>query len=90
MVKYSREPEDAAKVAKARGSALRVHYKNAVEVANAVRGMELTRAKAYLNNVLQHKEAVPFTHFKGGRGRHAQVSRAGGELARSQVSSGFF
>jgi large subunit ribosomal protein L17e len=23
--------------------------------------------------VLQHKEAIPFKHFKGGRGRHAQA-----------------
>jgi large subunit ribosomal protein L17e len=59
--------------AKAKGSHLRVHFKNTVEVVNAIRGMKLERAKAYLKNVLEHKEAVPFTHFKGGRGRHAQV-----------------
>lgn len=52
-----------------------MHYKNAVEVAAAIRGMDVERAKSYLNNVLEHKEAVPFKHFKGGRGRHAQVSR---------------
>lgn len=60
-------------VAKSRGTNLRVHYKNAVEVACAIRGMDLTRAKAYLNNVLQQKEAIPYTHFTGGRGRHAQA-----------------
>lgn len=59
--------------AKAKGSHLRVHFKNTVEVMNAVRGMKLERAKQYMKNVLAHKEAVPFTHFQGGRGRHAQV-----------------
>lgn len=59
--------------AKAQGAHLRVHYKNAVEVADAIRGMDVERAKQFLNNVLAHKEAVPFKHFKGGRGRHAQV-----------------
>lgn len=60
-------------MAKASGAHLRVHYKNAVEVAGAIRHMPLERAKTYLNNVLQHKEAIPFMHFKSGRGRHAQV-----------------
>ena len=60
--------------AKAQGAHLRVHYKNAVEVAAAIRHMTVERAKSYLNNVLEHKEAIPFKHFKGGRGRHAQVS----------------
>jgi len=50
-----------------------VHYKNSVEVAAAIRGMTVERAKAYLKNVLQHKEAIPFKIFKGGRGRHAQA-----------------
>jgi hypothetical protein len=45
----------------------------AVEVAAAIRGMPLKRAQAYLDNVLEHKEAIPFQTFKGGRGRHAQA-----------------
>ena len=52
---------------------MKVHFKNSVEVAAAIRGMEVVRAKAYLENVLGHKEAVPFLRFKGGRGRHAQA-----------------
>lgn len=73
MGKYSREGLDDSKVAKSRGDGLRVHYKNAVEVAHAVRHMKLSRAKAYLTNVLQHKEAIPFLRFKGARSRHAQA-----------------
>lgn len=52
---------------------MRVHFKNAVEVAAAIRGLELERAKTYLQHVLEEKEAIPFNRFKGGRGRHAQA-----------------
>jgi len=62
-------------VAKAKGSNLRVHFKNIVEVVAAVRGMELQRAKRYLNAVLEHKEAIPIKVSKGGRGRHAQAKQ---------------
>ena len=60
-------------VARAKGNNLRVHFKNVVEVAAAVRGKTLERAQAYLQNVLEHKEAIPVTNSKGGRGRHAQA-----------------
>jgi large subunit ribosomal protein L17e len=77
MVKYSAEP-DSAKSAKARGSNLRVHFKHTREVAHAIKGMKLTRAKAYLENVLEHKEIIPFTVFMGGAGRHAQSKNVAG------------
>lgn len=67
------EADDARKVGKASGAHLRVHFKNAVEVVNAVRGMTVERAKAYLQNVLDHKEAIPIMSSKGGRGRHSQA-----------------
>ena len=51
---------------------MRVHLKNSIEVAAAIRGMTLARAKTYLGHVLAQEEAVPFLRFKGGRGRHAQ------------------
>jgi large subunit ribosomal protein L17e len=59
--------------AKASGANLRVHFKNVVEVAAAVKGKTLERAKKYLSNVLEHKEAIPVTNSKGGRGRHSQA-----------------
>ena len=77
MVKYSAEPE-SAKSAKARGSNLRVHFKHTREVAHAIKGMKLSRAKSYLENVLEHKEIVPFTVFMGGCGRHAQTKNQAG------------
>lgn len=73
MGKYSQQVQDNKTAAKAKASNVRVHFKNAVEVAAAIKGKSLERAQAYLQNVLQHKEAIPFTHFKGGRGRHAQA-----------------
>ena len=60
--------------AKAKAERVRVHFKNTVQVANAIRGMTLIRAKKFLNNVLKHIEAVPFRGpFNGGPGRHAQA-----------------
>lgn len=59
--------------AKASASYLRVHYKHCREIAHAIKGMPLERAKTYLKNVLQYKEAIPITKYGGGRGRHAQA-----------------
>jgi hypothetical protein len=39
--------------------------------------MTLTRAKRFLEDVLNHKAAVPFRRFNGGVGRNAQVKNAG-------------
>jgi large subunit ribosomal protein L17e len=71
--KYCYNPTHS-KHAKAKAERVRVHFKNTVQVANAIRGMSLFRAKRYLNNVLRHIEAVPFKGpFNGGPGRHAQA-----------------
>lgn len=70
--KYSAEAADPQKSAKARGSNLRVHFKNMRETANAIKGLNLKKAKQFLEDVLEHKQAVPFRRFTGGCGRHAQ------------------
>ena len=72
MVKYSAAPESDVKSAKARGSNLRVHFKHCREVTHTIKGMSLTKAKKFLGDVLEYKQAVPFTKFTGGCGRHAQ------------------
>ena len=69
---YSVTPALAEKSCKARGSDLRVHFKNTREAAMAIKGMSLRRATRYLNNVLEHQEAIPFRRFVGGIGRHKQ------------------
>ena len=80
MVKYAREPESgaAAQTCKARGSDLRVHFKNTRETAFQIKDMELKKARRYLEDVIAHKRIVPFRKFCGGVGRKAQVKDAGG------------
>ena len=73
MGRYSIEPDNATKSAKARGTNLRVHFKNTRETANALKRMPLNRAKTYLKNVIAKKEIIPFRRFMGGVGNHAQA-----------------
>ncbi|KAJ8313445.1 hypothetical protein KUTeg_009002 [Tegillarca granosa] len=72
MVRYATEPENPSKSAKARGSYLRVHFKNTRETAQAIKHMHIKRATRYLKNVMEKKEVVPFRRFNGGVGRKAQ------------------
>jgi large subunit ribosomal protein L17e len=78
-------PENPAKTAKAQGSNLRVHFKNTHATAHAIRGMRLKQAQAFLQRVLDHKDAVPFRRAVGGVGRTAQSKQhehLSGSLAR--------
>ena len=54
-------------------SDLRVHFKNTREAAFALRQMELSKAKAYLEAVLRKERVIPFRRFCGGIGRTAQA-----------------
>lgn len=74
MGRYSCDPENPAKSCKARGSYLRVHFKNTRETAQAIKHMSLKRAQKFLKNVVAQKEIVPFRRFTGAIGRKAQVS----------------
>ncbi|KQJ99107.1 60S ribosomal protein L17-2 [Brachypodium distachyon] len=73
MVKYSRDPSNPTKSAKACGKDLRVHFKNTRETAFALRKMPLVKAKRYLEDVLAHKQAIPFRRYCRGVGRTAQA-----------------
>lgn len=57
----------------ARGSDLRVHFKNTRETAFALRNRDLQKAKRYLEDVLAHKRCIPFHRFTGCIGRTAQA-----------------
>lgn len=48
----------------ARGSDLRVHFKNTREAAMAIKGMGLTKAMRYLEDVKSKKQIIPFRRFK--------------------------
>ena len=80
QVRYGATSVDGAKSARARGSYLRVSFKNTRETAQAINGWKLERALTYLGNVLEHKEAIPMRRYAGGTGRTAQ-----GEIATPHV-----
>jgi len=84
MGKYSYDPPQEVESSKACGSSLRCHFKHCREVCNAIKGMKLEKAKVYLEDVLQYKQAIPFTKFTGGVGRHAQgkLRKAPGDKVR--------
>lgn len=75
--KYSRQPAVQAKSCSASADDLRVHYKNTFETAAAIRGMQLKEAQEYLENVIEHKEIVPFRRHTGCIGRKAQAKAWG-------------
>ena len=70
-----------------RGSYLRVHFKNTREVAAAISGMKLKKALTYLEDVKEHKQAIPFRRFNGGIGRTAQAKPFGMTMARWPAKS---
>lgn len=57
--------------AKAKGTHLRIHFKHTREIGEAIKGKTIAKATAYLKDVLAFKEAIPFTKYTGGIGRHA-------------------
>ncbi|KAG9247826.1 ribosomal protein L17 [Calycina marina] len=80
----------SAKSAKSRGAYLRVSFKNTRETAQAINGWKLQRAVKFLENVQEHKEAVPMRRYAGGTGRAAQGKQFGVSRARWPVKSAEF
>jgi large subunit ribosomal protein L17e len=89
MVRYAVEI-NPSKTACARGSYLRVHFKNTREAAMVLKGMSLRKAVSFLEDVKLHKQAIPFRRFNGGIGRCAQAKAHGATLARWPVKSAEF
>eukprot|EP00771_Trimastix_marina_P000114 gnl/Trimastix_PCT/112.p1 GENE.gnl/Trimastix_PCT/112~~gnl/Trimastix_PCT/112.p1 ORF type:complete len:223 (+),score=41.83 gnl/Trimastix_PCT/112:400-1068(+) len=77
MVRYSQEPDENLTTSKARGSSLRVHFKNTRETAKTIKGMKVEKAKRFLRDVIDKKQCVPFRRFNGGVGRKAQAKAHG-------------
>ena len=86
-MKYSREAENSTKSCKASGSDLRVHFKNTCVTASAIKKMSLKKAKKYLEDVMAHKQAIPFRFFNGCVGRHAQAKMTGATQCRWPTKS---
>ncbi|EAS32170.3 60S ribosomal protein L17 [Coccidioides immitis RS] len=90
MVRYAAQSIPSAKSARSRGSYLRVSFKNTRETAQAINGLKLQRAVAFLENVIGHKEAVPMRRYAGSTGRCAQGKQFGVSKARWPVKSAQF
>ena len=59
--KYAYNKEvDEAKTARAMAKSLKISPKHSVEICSAIRGMEVEKAKAYLEDVIDMKKSVPF------------------------------
>merc|ERR1711974_524909 len=71
--RYSEEADNPEKSCRAKGSYLRVHFKNTYEVAMSIKGMNLRKAERYLNDVIDKKQAIAFRVFNGGPGRLLKV-----------------
>ena len=87
MARYGTISADPARSAKAKGSYLRVSFKNTRETAQAINGWELKRAQQYLEQVLDHKRAIPFRRFNSSIGRTAQGKEFGVTKARWPAKS---
>merc|ERR1712221_50113 len=90
MGKYSTEPENPTKSCKARGSYLRVHFKNTRETAQAIKKMHIRKANRYLKDVVAKKQIIPFRRFSGGVGRKAQAKAHGCSQGRWPIKSAEF
>merc|ERR1712226_1461871 len=90
MTRYSTEPENPTKSCKARGSYLRVHFKNTRETAMALKKMHIRKAYRFLKDVCDKTQIVPFRRFNGGVGRKAQAKNHGHTQGRWPVKSAEF
>ncbi len=60
---YTYRPESGVNVARARGIELPISPKKTYEVLNAIRGLDVERARTYLEEVVALKRAVPFRRY---------------------------
>jgi len=63
-------------MAKVTGRSLPISTKQSIEICNFVRYKELTKAKDFLNKVVEKKAAVPFTRFNGDVGHKRKLGPA--------------
>ena len=59
-IKYAYNDKDDSKIARAMGTTIKISPKHSIEICSAVRGMNVEKAKNYLNEVIEMKKAVPF------------------------------
>jgi len=84
MVKYARESNDATKSCKARGTDLRVHFKNMRETAMNIKGRSLGDAQGghflfYFSYALNEKMGRASVENRVGESQRAKVEAARNE-----------
>lgn len=87
MARYGASSVNPTRSACAKGSYLRVSYKNTREAAQAVNGWNLKKAQQYLTQVLDHERAIPFRRFNKSIGRTGQGKEFGVTKARWPAKS---
>ena len=63
-------------MAKAVGVDLSISQKNAIEIANKIRGKNVENAKKILDDSIQHKRAIPVKRFNWGAGHRSGMGPA--------------
>ncbi len=72
---FSVEFEDEMKIAKAFGRNLRISPKHSVEICRELRGKKLSKAKNYLDEVIEKKKAIPFKKHRKKIGHRKNVDK---------------
>ena len=71
--KYSFQRFDANRMARAVGRSLPISIKHSVELANTIRGMNVQKAKKFLENVVALKQPVHYGRFNRDLGHKAKM-----------------
>lgn len=63
-IKYSYQPSDETKCAKAMGYEMPISFKHAVEICRFIKGRKISEAKKILEEVIALKRPIPFKRYK--------------------------
>ena len=62
-VKYAYKDEDKSRTARASATQLKISPKHAVEICREIRGMEVEKARKYLEEVINMERPVAFKRY---------------------------
>lgn len=83
---YSFQSYDAEKMARAVGRDLSISTKQSIEICKFLRRKNIQKAKAFLNDVVAKKRAVPYKTFTGGAA-HRPGQMAGGKYPMTAAAA---
>jgi len=63
-IKYSYQPADETKAAKAMGYEMPISFKHAVEICRVLKGKKIEEAKKILEDVIEMRKPIPFKRYK--------------------------